>query len=328
MMNSVQPSPKLSIGLPVYNGEQFLAQALNSLLVQTFRDFEIVICDNASSDRTPEICRAYVQRDDRIRYFRNQRNLGSVANFNLVFELSTAPLFKWAAHDDLHRGGYLESCVQLLDKHPDVVLAHSNTAFIDENGEFFPSELETGSYIDPKTGVQVRADRLEIGDHVAAAERFWQVLSQARWGSHIFGVIRRKDLQQTRLNLNFYSSDRVLLAELALLGRFRCQPERLYLKRLHSNVSWALSQEEQKIYESADGKPYSRRIRQIQAHFSAPLGKPLRAIDKCVCIMMVGAHCIRVAARLLSGEKARETVQKSVWRRHVPEQKHKRQVLT
>lgn len=328
MINSVQPSPKLSIGLPVYNGESFLAQALNSLLAQTFRDFEIVICDNASSDRTPEICRSYAQRDNRIRYFRNQRNLGAVANSNLVFELSAAPLFKLASHDDLHREEYLESCVQLLDKHSDVVLAHSNTAFIDENDEFFPSELETGSYIDPKTGVQVKADRLEIGDHVAATERFWQVLSQARWGTHIFGVIRRKALQQTRLHLDFYSSDRVLLSELALLGRFRCQPERLFLKRLHSNVSGVLSQEEQKIYDSGDGKQYSRRIRQLQAYFSAPSGKPLRAIDKCVCIMMVAAYCVRVAARLLSGGTAHESLQKSVWRHHVPEQKHKRQALT
>jgi len=319
MINSVHPSPKLSIGLPVYNGERFLAQALDSLLAQTFRNFEIVICDNASTDRTPEICRAYAQRDNRIRYFRNHRNLGSVANFNLVFELSKAPLFKFAAHDDLHREDYLDNCVKLLDEHPDVVLAHCNTAFIDENGDVFPRHPKTRCYIDPKTGVQVKSDGLDIGDHVAADARFWQVLSQARWGTHIFGVIRRKDLQETRLHLDFYSSDRVLLAELALLGRFRCLPEHLFLKRLHSSVSWALSQEEQRTYESADGKRYSRRIRQLQAYFSAPLGKHLRLIDKCVCIMMVAAHCIGVAARLLSGEKARETAQKSAWRRHVPE---------
>jgi len=318
-MDSAHLSPKLSIGLPVYNGERFLAQALDSLLAQTFRNFEIVICDNASTDRTPEICRAYAQRDSRIRYFRNQRNLGSVANFNLVFELSTAPLFKFAAHDDLHREDYLESCVHLLDKHPDVVLSHCDIAFIDENGKVFPSKLETGCYIDPKTGAQLRTDSLKIGDHVGATERFWQVLSQAQWGTHVFGVIRRKDLQQTRLNLDFYSSDRVLLGELALLGRFQCLPEQMFFKRLHSEVSWALSEKEQKTYESADGTRYNRRIRQLQAHFSAPLRKPLRPIDKCVCIMMVAAHCFRVAARSLSDEKARETAQKSVWRRHVAE---------
>ena len=114
MTASTSRSPRLSIGIPVYNGESFLAQALDSLLAQTFHDFEIVISDNASTDRTPEICHAYVQRDPRVRYVRNPLNLGSVPNFNRVFEPSTAPLFKWAAHDDLHHETYLERCVRLL----------------------------------------------------------------------------------------------------------------------------------------------------------------------------------------------------------------------
>ena len=59
----MDPSPRLSIGVPVYNGERLLAQALDFLLKQTFRDFEIIISDNASSDSTPQICRAYAQRD-------------------------------------------------------------------------------------------------------------------------------------------------------------------------------------------------------------------------------------------------------------------------
>jgi glycosyltransferase involved in cell wall biosynthesis len=314
MVTSMDPSPRLSIGLPVYNGERFLAQALDSLLTQTFRDFEIIISDNASSDSTPQICRAYAQRDRRIRYVRNQRNLGAIANFNLVFELSRAPLFKWTAHDDLHRETYLESCIRLLDDDPDVVLAHSNTAFIDENGEFFPFNSEIQGYTDPKTGVQEMADNAEIGDCAASVERFWQVLSQARWGTHIFGVIRRQSLKQTRLHANFHSSDRVLLAELALLGRFRSNAERLFLKRLHPSVSWVLTQEELKNYVSATGERYSRRIRQLQAHFSVPRGKPIRASEKFVCTMMVAAHCARVAARLLTAEDARKKAQKSVWR--------------
>jgi len=93
--------PKLSIGLPVNNGEEFLPEVLDCFLARTFEDVEIIICDNASTDRTPRICRDYSERDPRARYIRNERNLGAVANFNRVFELSTTPLFKWAAHDDL-----------------------------------------------------------------------------------------------------------------------------------------------------------------------------------------------------------------------------------
>ena len=93
--------PKLSIGLPIYNGEKFLEQAIESLLSQTFKDFEIIICDNASTDKTHEICKAYVARDNRIHYYRNETNIGCARNFARVFELSSGEYFKWAAYDDL-----------------------------------------------------------------------------------------------------------------------------------------------------------------------------------------------------------------------------------
>ena len=314
MISSANASPRLSIGLPVYNGERFLAQALECLLAQTFGDFELVISDNASTDRTPEICHAYVQRDPRVRYVRNPLNLGSVPNFNRVFELSTAPLFKWAAHDDLHHETYLEGCVRLLDEDPAVVLAHSGTAFIDDHGELFPLCPETGSYIDPKTAAHVVADSPDIGDSPMAVKRFWQVLARARWGTHQFGVIRRASLQQTRLDQNFSGGDRAMLVELALLGRFQSSPERLFLKRIHPDASWALNQRELKSWLSNDGKPYWRRARQLEAFFSAPRGKPIMMLDKTICTMMVAAHCVRVACRALAGNEARNAAQGSAWR--------------
>src|SRR5580704_15880378 len=143
--------PKLSIGIPVFNGQQFLPELLDSLLAQTFGDFEILICDNASTDRTAQICSEYEQRDSRVHSVRNQRNLGAIANFNRVFELSTAPLFKWAAHDDLYHKTYLDVCVRLLEDNPDIILAHTGTAFIDEMSEILPFDHETGSFIDPNT---------------------------------------------------------------------------------------------------------------------------------------------------------------------------------
>ena len=306
---------RLSIGLPVYNGERFLAQALDCLLVQTFQDFEIIISDNASTDRTSDISRDYARADRRVRYIRNPRNLGAIANFNRVFDLSSAPLFKWAAHDDLYHEDYLESCVRILDENPDVMLAHSNAAFIDENGKPFPFDSKAGCYIDPKTGVLQRPDSPAIGDSPIAVERFWQVLAYARWGTLQFGVIRRQILQQTRLEQNFAGSDRPLLAELALLGRFKSSPERLFLKRFHANASWALNQKELKSFLSTDGKRYWRRARQLKAFFLAPRGKPIGAKDKSICTMMVAAHCIRTAAQTLAGKEVRNASQGLVWRR-------------
>ena len=101
-------TPRLSIGLPVYNGERYLAQVLDDLLAQTFADFEIIVSDNASTDRTPEICASRIKRDPRVRYFKNTRNVGAINNFNRVFHLSKAPLFKWVASDDVHRPTYLQ----------------------------------------------------------------------------------------------------------------------------------------------------------------------------------------------------------------------------
>jgi len=291
--------PKLSIGIPVFNGQEFLPELLDSLLAQTFRDFEILICDNASSDRTPQICRDYERNDSRIHYIRNERNLGAIANFNRVFELSTAPLFKWAAHDDLHHEAYLDTCVRLLEENPDVVLAHTGTAFIDDKSEILPFEQETGSFIDPKSGRRYWADDPCIADTPVAVNRFWQVLTRALWGTHMFGVVRREALRQTSLLPNFAGSDRAMLAELALLGRFRCANERLFFKRFHAKVSWALDHKELKGFLSTDGKRYSRRLRQIKAYFGAPRRKPIGVVSKSVCLMLVAAHSAKTTVQLV-----------------------------
>jgi glycosyltransferase involved in cell wall biosynthesis len=310
----VSLEPKLSIGMPVYNAEEFLPQALDALLAQTFRNFEIIICDNASTDRTPQSCREYVCRDNRIRYFRNDTNLGAIANYNRTFELSAAPLFKWAAHDDLHLSHYLESCVRLLDNDPAVVLAHTGTAFIGEDGQAFPFESDTETYVDPKTGVRQRPDSPTIGDSPIAVERFWHVLARARWGSHMFGVMRREALQRTHLLPNFAGSDRAMLAELALLGRFRAVPERLFLKRFHAGVSWALNKRELKSFLSTDGKAYSRRARQLKAFFSAPRGKPVGILTKATCTAMVAVHCAKTTAQVLACKETRYAAQGAIWR--------------
>ncbi len=306
--------PKLSIGLPVYNGEAFLPQAIDHFLAQTFREFEIIISDNASTDRTPQICLQYASRDRRIRYVRSETNIGAIPNFNRTFELSCAPLFKWAAHDDLHRPTYLENCVGLLEQDITTVLAHSATAFIDDTGREFPFDADTETYIDPKTAIRQRPDSPDIGDSLAAIRRFWHVLARARWGTHMFGVIRRDALLQTRLLPNFAGSDRAMLAELALLGRFKSAPQRLFLKRFHAGASWAFDQKELKGFLSTDGKAYSRRARQIRAYFSVPAGKPVSLITKSACTALVAFHCMKTGAQALVRKDAHIAMHGKVWR--------------
>ena len=105
-------SPVVSIGLPVYNGESFVSEAIQCVLDQTFSDWELVICDNASTHRTVEICRQFADRDSRIRIYQNARNMGVCFNYSEVFRLSRARYFKWMAHDDLFKPRLIEACIQ------------------------------------------------------------------------------------------------------------------------------------------------------------------------------------------------------------------------
>ena len=143
---STESPSRVSIGVPVYNGETYLPQALDSLLAQTYPDVEIVISDNASTDATENICRDYANRDDRIRYYREDVNRGLSWNFNRVFELSRGEYFKWAAADDICVPEFVERCVDVLDEDKSIVCCHARTTKID------PSGTKLTQLLDPTSG--------------------------------------------------------------------------------------------------------------------------------------------------------------------------------
>ncbi|MQA03025.1 MAG: glycosyltransferase [Streptosporangiales bacterium] len=208
-------TPRLSVGLPVYNGERYLGEALDALLGQTYRDFELIISDNASTDATRQICARYAERDDRIRYFRQPTNTGAAENHNFVFRQARGELFKWASHDDLYGRRLLEKCVAALDDDPQVVLAHAWQALIGAEGE-----------------VLEQIDYPLATDAPTAAERFASMLFTVG-GDDFYGVIRSDVLRRTRLQESFHHADRVIVADLALQGRFHQVPEVLYFRRDH-----------------------------------------------------------------------------------------------
>ena len=215
--------PRVSIGLPVFNGENFLEEALDSILAQTYRDFELIISDNASTDRTEEICETYSGRDQRIRYYRNEKNLGASENFNRVFELSSGEYFKWAAHDDVLHPEYLSRCVTVLDQDPSIVLCHAKTGCIDEDSSL------VGMYSD--------YDYLRISSP-KPHERFFDLMLDLHWCYIVFGVVRAKALKLTSLLGKYPASDRTLLAQLGLIGRLYQIPECLFSRRDHSQTHW------------------------------------------------------------------------------------------
>jgi glycosyltransferase involved in cell wall biosynthesis len=209
--------PTVSIGLPVFNGERYLRKAIESILAQSYGDFELILSDNASSDGTADICSAFSTLDERVRFERNATNCGAAANFNRVVHRARSPYFKWAAHDDLLDKTYLARTLAALEAAPDAIAAHTHVAFIDEHDRV------------------VRDDPFPLR-HVGSplpSKRFADVVSTPHWSFWAFALIRREALLRTDLIGAYASSDRVLIAHLALLGRFVEVPDVLFLSRDH-----------------------------------------------------------------------------------------------
>jgi glycosyltransferase involved in cell wall biosynthesis len=211
----------LSIGLPVFNGQNYLDTAIRSLLAQSFADFELIICDNASTDRTPEICRHHAGRDHRIRYHRHETNLGAAPNFNRCFELATGKYFKWAAHDDICLPDYLSLCIQHLERNPDVALCHTETELIDTNGKV----VSKYSMEDHKF-----SDRDPV-------KRFAGAIDENHGCVTVFGVARREVLQKTTLIGSYIGSDRNLIGQIALQGRIDTLRSTQFQSRDHGERS-------------------------------------------------------------------------------------------
>jgi hypothetical protein len=193
--------PRLSIGLPVYNGERFLAQTLDSILSQSYRDFELIISDNCSTDGTAVICERFATADPRIHYYRNPANVGAPANYNAAFHRSRGELFKWSSSSDICGPGLFEYCVAALDSNPAAVLAFPRT-------RLFETDIcDARDYDD-------RMNLLQASPY----ERFCAVLDNLRLNNVMNGVIRRSTLAATKLHRPFLSSDGILVVELALRG--------------------------------------------------------------------------------------------------------------
>ncbi len=181
---------RICIGLPVYNGETFVGAAIESILNQTFREFRLIIVDNASTDRTQEICEAFAEKDTRVEYHCNSKNMGAPGNFNRAFELSNSELFKWAAADDVLAPEYLARCIELMDRDPEVVLCHSQVSVIDRKGN------PLKDYVSPLTRHDASRPSDRFSDFVLAKHACFDV----------FGVVRSEALSMTPKNWKLHVS--------------------------------------------------------------------------------------------------------------------------
>ena len=280
-------TPRVTIGMPVYNGERYLRKALDSLLAQTCPDFELLISDNASSDGTAEICREYAARDPRIRYIRQPVNIGAGPNHNFLPPQARAPYFKWAAHDDVYDSELIQKCLQVFSAHPDAVLVSCFDARIDAGGNLLresPYRLDTSN---PSPALRLRS------------------LLRTQGGDDFYGVIRTDVLRRRGPHGSYFNADRVFVAGLALYGPFYQVPEVLYFRREHpSRLSRA------SIRERAVGLDPSRRSSRLHPHarlyaeyiggyLSAIQRAPLSAADRRRCLLEVAFWVGSVVARMV-----------------------------
>jgi glycosyltransferase involved in cell wall biosynthesis len=212
----------LDIGLPVYNGGKYLAEAIESLQAQTFADFTLWISDNGSADDSAGIAKRYAAGDRRIKLDIQAENQGAAWNFNHTFRLGSAPLFTWAAHDDLRHPTCLERCVGVLATEPEVVTCYTATRYVDAEGQPIPGPAYDDAF-------HLRMDR--------PRPRFDGVIGH--FPMHVvFGVTRREPLARTRLMGRFASADRILVSEIALQGQIHKIDEPLFVRRFHDQLSW------------------------------------------------------------------------------------------
>ncbi|MBA2413415.1 MAG: glycosyltransferase family 2 protein [Burkholderiaceae bacterium] len=215
----------VTVGLPVYNSERYLRQSLDSLLAQTFANFVLVISDNASTDGTAQICRQYAAADARIKYSRNETNIGSPRNFNRVAELANTRYLKWSTADDFRQPTFLERALEVMERDPTIALCYPQAVLIDKDGhnqEHYDDVLHLLQE-DP-------------------ADRFLTLLDKIKLSHQHLGLIRMSHLHQTHLLGAYVASDITLLAELSLYGKFFELPHRLYFRRFHpDSSSWKRS---------------------------------------------------------------------------------------
>ena len=251
--------PKVSLGLPVFNGENYLSETLDSILCQTFSDFELLISDNASTDNTQQICEEYAHRDARVRYIRQPENMGAAANYDFVFNHSSGRYFKWCAHDDLLGETFLECCVNTLDEDPKAVGA-------------MPKDVQI---IDANRNHIKNVKILLVSEAETPLSRFGSILKDPNFHcSPFFSLFVRDKIEQTGLHGNFLNSDRVFVAEMLLHGKLIGVPNcQFFFRRHEDQFSKAVWRSQSRALEwlapEKKGQRTFRSSRYLFEHFRA-----------------------------------------------------------
>lgn len=266
-------SPKVTVGLPVYNGEKFVGEAIESVLAQTFADFELIISDNASTDRTAEICREYAERDERIRYHRNDVNVGLARNYSGIVPMARGDYFRWHAADDLVAPTFLERCVEVLDNCPECLVAHTKVEVVSEDGSH----------------QRYHEDLLDFRDDSPARRLRQYLFRPAGMWAALYALYRTDIFRQTHLLGGYLGADKVLLGELVLWGKMCQVPEYLMVRRWHKGQSWQKHRTPRKFAANWDPRNadkwwiWPEKLTHFHKYLSVIAASPIPMAEKLKC---------------------------------------------
>jgi glycosyltransferase involved in cell wall biosynthesis len=277
----------VTVGVPVFNGARFLERAIDSLLAQTYRDIDVVISDNASTDATPEICQRYVRSDPRVRYVRQPQNIGAPRNWNFVANQAHGAYFKWASANDYCDPRLIAACLEVLDSRPDVVLCYGRTYIVGD---------------DERAVVAYKND-FALDDE-RPSDRFRQLMSAMRLNNAVSGLVRTDALRRTGLIRLYPTGDMPLMVELALQGKFHLVDgdPLLYRRITRGTFSGAMSASELREFLTPGAKGQDGN--EAAMHWdcaAAVLRAPIAPIEKLRSLQIVARSAYWGAHRAIYG---------------------------
>jgi glycosyltransferase involved in cell wall biosynthesis len=267
--------PRITIGMPVYNGEQYIQEAIADLQAQTHDDFQLVIADNASTDTTESICRELAGRDKRIIYHRHERNLGWARNFNYLLERNKDEFFKWAASDDRLDPRFLQECLRALKGRPDCIAGFSRVDCIDEDGR------ASGSL-----------DRWALRPGLSPHNRVrWAIWTE--FLNEFYAVFRAEALRACEPMAGFLATDRVMIADAFLRGDLAVVDSYLLHRRSHSraySAQWSTKSKRERLAPvDPDAHSFIRRtwIPRVLGYMRTFRHAPISRREKLACAAVV-----------------------------------------
>lgn len=289
--------PLVSIGMPVFNGEEFLAESLASLLAQTYRDFELIVSDNGSTDQTVAIVEAFAKHDDRIRLVKQESNIGAVGNFNFLIFESHGKYFKWAAADDLCEPTFLEECVSKLESDESAAWCHTDSDKIDSNGDSLLHQVKSNPEVVYENGKPIgwEAPPRKHFNSDSPAKRFSGVVLGTNWCVDSYGMFRMSLLRKTRLLPKIYGAEKILIAELSMYGTYCHVPKLLFSQRIHDAASSAIKSSDKQSDYVGQKMRYSTRLTILWAHIWSIVRSNISMQAKAKCLIAVLRYVFQIS---------------------------------